>query len=1674
MLLPKIINTLKDQSSATKREVALTTLGQLIKSTGYVIAPFTDYPQLLELLLNEIKTELVPHIRCEVLKVVGIIGAIDPYKYKITLLRQSPLQQQQLTNINNTNVTYNNNNNINNNINNNNNNNNSMTKSNQYFQQQQQQQYQQQQQQSYQQNQQQLHSFSEDDILDGISPSSEDYYPTVAIAKLLRILRDPSLSPYHSSVVEAMTSKICSSLGSKCIKFLPEIMPLLLHTMSHCESIFRRFLFQQVAVLVSIAKQHVRDYLDDIFLKIKEFWREPYIPNILSLIEEISSALKDEFKCYLPDLLPQILDSIQYPIEAGSAEVPTKVLQALENFGTQLSDYIHMVLPAVVRMFETITTPIYIRRLAINSMERLCKKLNFSDYASRIIHPLARVLNEGGELIITVMDCLSALAYQLGSEFCAFLPMIDKIIIRQKIQHQRYLIISKKLNSHEPLLPEDIGESFSSSSSSSNNNNPGGNNSNSNSNNNNSSSYSSSSSNDSSEPTSIEKIKVNQLNLKKVWDASHKSTKADWSEWLRKFSVELLRECPSPALRSCKNAAQQYHPLARELFNASFYSCWNELYDANKDHLILSLQTALINVPPKILQTLLNLAEFMEHHDMPLPINVNILSELAVKCNALAKALRYKESEFRDTPTDANVASLITIYNELQQHEAAMGILEYTQKNHNIKLNESWFEKLQQWNEALEHYDRKYFENNNDHFDILITKGRMKCQYALGRWEELSNYSKEVWKFNMNNDDRNTIATLAAAAAWNLGEWNILEEFITAIDVNQFNGSFYRAILYVHKDKYSDAKKYIEKARDSVDASLTALVAESYGRAYDEVVNVQLLSELEELIEYKQITNTIQLSSSSSDSINPLKKRQSLMKETWKKRLFGSQPNVDLWQRMLSMRAMVVPPNEDISTWLKFISLCRKSSRFSIAQKVISNLIGFDFNKVPENMKVNQPEVAYSYLKHLWAIGKQNDALLRMRTFVDQLDDSNVGLLAKCFLKLGQWQLELLTTSASPNTTNTNTNPSTTSSKTYLLEQVIPNVLVSFRSSTRYDKNWYKAWHMWALTNFSAIQLSEEAGKNYQNIRQYISQAIQGFFRSIALAPPGENLQDTLRLLTLWFQYGSYEDVQISIGDGFTTVSIDNWLQVIPQIIARIHTGATPVRKMIHDLLARIGEVHPQALLYSLHVASKSPSKSRRAAAIAVIDTLRVHSPLLIEESQMVAQELIRVAILWNEMWHEALEDASRQYFGENNIDGMFEILAPLHEMMNKGAETTQEINFQQQFGKILMDADQCCKKYKVTKRASELDKAWEYYYDVFRKIDKQLKYHQNQFELQQISPKLDKCAIHLHIAMPGTYRANYNVVTIQSFDNLLTVISSKQRPRKLKINGSDGQPYHFLLKGHEDLRQDERVMQLFGLVNTLLESNLETAKRHLNIQRYSVCPLSPNSGLIGWVPQHDTLHALIRDYRESKKIVLNIEHRLINNMTADYDNLTLIQKVEVFENALEYTNGMDLDRILWLKSRNSETWLDRRTNYTRSLAVMSMVGYILGLGDRHPSNLMLHRITGKILHIDFGDCFEVAMFREKFPEKIPFRLTRMLRNAMEVSGIEGNFRYTCERVMEVMRGNKQSLMAVLEAFVHDPLLNWRLLTTSPNDLAEINNFDEPGVSTSLSQQRRRFPEGLF
>lgn len=746
--------------------------------------------------------------------------------------------------------------------------------------------------------------------------------------------------------------------------------------------------------------------------------------------------------------------------------------------------------------------------------------------------------------------------------------------------------------------------------------------------------------------------------------------------------------------------------------------------------------------------------------------------------------------------------------------------------------------------------------------------------------------------------------------------------------------------------------------------------------------------------------------------------------------------------------------DEDVCTWMKFAKLCRESGRVRQSELTLRELLttvrhAAETQTIPALSPLNrEADVLYAWCKHLWAVGHRQEAFGSLQRLVTDLnspeviaaaavelprpeDSERTKLRAKTHLRTGMWRRQMAEG---------------------LTESMIRSILGSMKCSTELSPSWGKAWHQWAYFNVESMIFFSSAG-DQDTAQRFVAPAVQGFFRSIELgqATSGDrlsdgrsnstNLQDILRLLTLWFAHGAAPDVEAALQEGFGHVSIDTWLAVIPQIIARIHTSSVAVRRLIHSLLVRIGKHHPQALMFPLLVACKSQSPSRRGAAMAVVDAVRQHYAALVEQAQLVGGELIRMAILWHEMWHEALEEASRLYFGESNVEGMLNTLLPLHEMMRKqGPTTLKEIAFVQAYGRELDEAFEWCLKYRASRKEAELHQAWDLYYHVFKRINKQLP-SLTTLELQYVAPALVR-AQGLELAVPGTYIAGEPLVTIAAFAPQLTVITSKQRPRRLAIHGSDGAEYVFLLKGHEDLRQDERVMQLFGLVNSMLAADRITAERDLTIARYAVIPLSPNSGLIGWVPNTDTLHALIREYRDARKIPLNVEHRLMLGMAPDYDHLTVIQKVEVFEHALDSTSGEDLHRVLWLKSRSSEVWLDRRTNYTRSTAVMSMVGYILGLGDRHPSNLMLDRYSGKLLHIDFGDCFEASMHRDKFPERVPFRLTRMMVKAMEVAGIEGNFRATCNEVMRVLRTNKDSVMAMLEAFVHDPLINWRLLNT--------------------------------
>ncbi|CAD2215203.1 phosphatidylinositol 3-kinase [Angomonas deanei] len=254
--------------------------------------------------------------------------------------------------------------------------------------------------------------------------------------------------------------------------------------------------------------------------------------------------------------------------------------------------------------------------------------------------------------------------------------------------------------------------------------------------------------------------------------------------------------------------------------------------------------------------------------------------------------------------------------------------------------------------------------------------------------------------------------------------------------------------------------------------------------------------------------------------------------------------------------------------------------------------------------------------------------------------------------------------------------------------------------------------------------------------------------------------------------------------------------------------------------------------------------------------------------------------------------------------------------------------------------------------------------------------------------------------------------------------------------------------------------MQLFGMVNVLLGQS--RTSNNAQIHRFPVIPISNNIGLLGWVENANTINNTICNYRANiSHVRSHHESSVLRNYVESFgqwERLTIIQRAEVLDYVMNCPDceAVDVARAMWHRSNTAEQWLERRAVFTTSLASMSIVGYVFGLGDRHLGNILLSMSTGKIVHIDFGDSFDVGRLRHVLPETVPFRLTRMLTNAMEIFGVDGIFRASATGTQTTLQKNRDSIMALLSAFVYDPIVqhkgrmkNMMEKSRSPQDVVE-------------------------
>ena len=221
------------------------------------------------------------------------------------------------------------------------------------------------------------------------------------------------------------------------------------------------------------------------------------------------------------------------------------------------------------------------------------------------------------------------------------------------------------------------------------------------------------------------------------------------------------------------------------------------------------------------------------------------------------------------------------------------------------------------------------------------------------------------------------------------------------------------------------------------------------------------------------------------------------------------------------------------------------------------------------------------------------------------------------------------------------------------------------------------------------------------------------------------------------------------------------------------------------------------------------------------------------------------------------------------------------------------------------------------------------------------------------------------------------------SFGSNWQVFNSKMLPTKIVFKSREKDESVVIFKIGDDLRQDVLTLQIFNIMDKLwLENNLD-----LKLLPYKVCPTELKAGFI--------------------ECLVGIE---LDKLQAD-DGVAGVLDRELIVKYLR-KNGKQTSSL--------ETKFD---NFIKSLAGYCVATCVIGIGDRHPGNIMIKE-NGIFFHIDFGHI--LGNFKSKFfikRERTPFLLTPMMANVYSTVGKEEFFKTACVKAYNILRHNAQRLI---------------------------------------------------
>ncbi|RKP06117.1 phosphatidylinositol kinase, partial [Thamnocephalis sphaerospora] len=315
-------------------------------------------------------------------------------------------------------------------------------------------------------------------------------------------------------------------------------------------------------------------------------------------------------------------------------------------------------------------------------------------------------------------------------------------------------------------------------------------------------------------------------------------------------------------------------------------------------------------------------------------------------------------------------------------------------------------------------------------------------------------------------------------------------------------------------------------------------------------------------------------------------------------------------------------------------------------------------------------------------------------------------------------------------------------------------------------------------------------------------------------------------------------------------------------------------------------------------------------------------------------------------------------------------------------------------------------------------------------------------------------------VEVPGQYTLlkdnNDDFVRIERFEpTVVTTLQQSSYVRHLTMRGHNGSPHSFVVQhpSPRSCRREERLAQLFRMMNSILERRLETRRRSLSFHLPFTVPLAPQVRLVqldhSYVTMHDILEAQLgRDgVRRDEPVFRYID--LLTELTADGKHDVTGLKYEITE--LISTALVPSDTLTRYFSRimssPTDLWMLRK-RFTTQLAASAFLTHTLGVNGRSPHKYHVSRTTGNIWTAELFPCMCALTQDFATTDAVPFRLTPNLQHFITPSGIEGTFSASLMCIANAFVESRAEVDDLLGIFVRDELSAWNTSSIRPTFIA--------------------------